>query len=54
MAKLMLVMKTLALMLTAPKLASRPPSAATTAKTTDSAVTTSGLADRRVGCQSVS
>ena len=47
MAKLTLVMKTLALMLLAPKLASRPPSAAATAKMTDSAATTSGLADKR-------
>jgi hypothetical protein len=49
MAKLMLVMKTLALMLTAPKLASRPPSAAITAKTTDSAATTSGAGRQALG-----
>jgi hypothetical protein len=47
MAKLMLVMNTLALTLLAAKLASRPPSAAATAKTTDSAAMTSGLTDRR-------
>ncbi len=44
----MLMMKTLTLGLTAPKLASRPPPAVSTAKTTDSAVTASGAQDRPV------
>ena len=47
MAKLMLVMKTLALTSLAPKLASRPPSAAVRAKRIDRAATAKGLADNR-------
>ena len=43
------VTNTLGLMLLAPKLASSPPSAAATAKTTDSAVTTSGLGGQALG-----